>query len=140
MGIKRLSTYLASRHDGAAHPPTALPPGSRLLVDASGWAYVLQEACVAEGARQDHLGDYRALDRAARRAIEAWREAGLVVIAYADGAVRRMKAEASKRRRLQRDGKWELLQGMCLDGQKAQQSELPEPPRSSAPWDHRSFK
>jgi hypothetical protein len=50
MGIKRLTTFLTNHHDPVAHPPTFLPPGSRLLIDASGWAYVLQEACVDGGA------------------------------------------------------------------------------------------
>ena len=128
MGIKRLTTFLTSHHDPVAHPPSSLPPGSRLLIDASGWAYVLQEACVARGARQDHLGDYRLLADEVRAAVGAMRAAGLVPILYTDGPTRRMKTEATKRRRLQRDGKWELLQGTCLDGQKVKQADLPEPP------------
>eukprot|EP01047_Picozoa_sp_COSAG01_P014012 COSAG01_NODE_674_length_14337_cov_14.996418_1_plen_188_part_00 len=43
------------------HPPVALPPGSRLLIDATGWAFYLQECLVlppAPSVEQDHLGDY----------------------------------------------------------------------------------
>eukprot|EP01044_Picomonas_judraskeda_P002805 COSAG03_NODE_213_length_10549_cov_7.843349_2_plen_1370_part_00 len=128
MGIKRLTAFLTANYDPVAHPPTVLPPGSRLLIDASGWSFLLQAACVAAGVRQDHLGDYGALDRAVEEMVQKIRSAGVVPILYCDGEVRQMKAAATKRRRKQRDGKWELLQGTCLDGQRVQQKDLPEPP------------
>eukprot|EP01043_Picozoa_sp_COSAG02_P042222 COSAG02_NODE_3571_length_6533_cov_8.215981_1_plen_496_part_10 len=128
MGIKRLTTFLGERYDPVAHPPTILPPGSWLLIDASGWSFMLQATCVAAGVRQDHLGDYGALDRAAGEMVEQIRSAGIVPVLYCDGQQRQMKAAETKRRREQRDGKWELLQGTCLDGQRVQQKDLPEPP------------
>ena len=128
MGIKRLTTFLEDRYDPVAHPPTVLPPGSWLLIDASGWSFMLQAACVTAGVRQDHLGDYGALDRAAGEMVQQIRSAGLVPVLYCDGQQRQMKAAETKRRREQRDGKWELLQGTCLDGQRVQQKDLPEPP------------
>lgn len=39
-----------------------------------------------------------------------------------------MKLETSRRRRSQRDGEWELLQGVCLDGQRVEALKLPPPP------------
>lgn len=79
MGIKFLTSFINENLAGSQRTQQLLPAGAKVLVDASGWAFHLQDLCVANGLRQDHLGDYDAFDRVLRAELGKLRMAALEV-------------------------------------------------------------
>ena len=94
MGVRGLTSWVAKNCDAVLNLQR-LQPGTVLLIDGNGLGFFLLEHLGAWA----WLGDYEALDAAARRYIRNLRRAGLVPRVYVDGRQTRCKAATHAKRR-----------------------------------------